>query len=75
MARLKDLRDRKDSLPISNGITIRELRRDEKKPDTPKGLCFPIFDKIMAYVAERKIKTLDYLFILSTDRSQILPIL
>ncbi|MCB5260136.1 MAG: hypothetical protein M0Q99_08690 [Candidatus Cloacimonetes bacterium] len=73
--KIKDILDQKDSLPLTNGIGIRELRRDEKKPETPNGLCFPIFDKIMAYIASRKIKTLDYLFILSTDRSQVLPVL
>jgi hypothetical protein len=73
--RLKEIGVQERSLPILNGIEIRELKRDEKRPDKASGLSFPIFDKIMAYLTHKKISSLDYLFILCTDRSHVLPVL
>lgn len=72
---LSNIRKEQITLPIMNGKEIWELDRTTNKPDKPIGLCFPIFDKVMSYIIDKGIKNVDRLFILSTDRSEILPVL
>ena len=67
------VKEKYSTLPIISDLKIKEHERNGPQLDEPIGLCFPILDKIMKYIQDNKIKKLDYLFLLSTDRSDILP--
>ncbi len=70
---LTNLKAPADELPIYHRHGITELERRDLKTDTEKALCFPMFDKVVEYLQCSKKSEIEYLFILSTDRSEILP--
>jgi len=61
-------------LPVLTGNGVWEHDREkDPKVENPIGICFPILEKTINCLRDENITYLDRLFILCTDRSQVVP--